>query len=191
MLWRQGQVADTFTFVVEGLVSISKLGAGGGETIVGIFGPGDVVGLVAALEQTVFPAQATVISEGAQLCVFLAAPVIEMAKTEPTLLTYFNQAVFAHTRALHAKIDIMSAGTVAERLQCLFQYLARRFGQPIPQDRIVIPTRISRRQLASLVGARIETVIRTLSSWQRKGILQSLPNGFEISVNAQSGLIEN
>jgi hypothetical protein len=43
---------------------------------------------------------------------------------------------------------------------------------------VLVPVVLSRGELSSLVGARVETVIRVLSRWQKQGMVETSREGF-------------
>jgi CRP-like cAMP-binding protein len=181
-LWREGDAAEAFGMVDEGLVTITRENATGTSTILGFCGPGDVIGLVAALGQRPYPARVTVLSSTASIVMFRSLPIRALTQTDPAVSACFNKALIEHTRILHTKIDILSAGAVPHRLLSLFEHMAERFGQPLQGSRAMIPFVISRQQLAHFVGARIETVIRILSQWKKEGWFETVTDGFEIDI---------
>jgi CRP-like cAMP-binding protein len=91
-----------------------------------------------------------------------------------------NRSLVSHTVALRQKIRIMTAGPVERRLAALLMHLAERFGDESANGSITIPVVLSRSDLARLVGATIETTIRTMSRWQKAGVLSTTPQGFVI-----------
>jgi CRP/FNR family transcriptional regulator len=56
--------------------------------------------------------------------------------------------------------------------------LAERFGDEQEGHGTLVPVVLSRGELSSLVGARVETVIRVLSRWQKQGLLETSREGF-------------
>jgi CRP-like cAMP-binding protein len=92
-----------------------------------------------------------------------------------------NRALLAHTAALRAKIDIVSAGSVPRRLAALTLYLIERFGKPTTQGSTAIEVSLTREQIAQLVSARVETVIRIMSRWQKAGWLVTMRHGLEVT----------
>jgi CRP-like cAMP-binding protein len=91
-----------------------------------------------------------------------------------------NRALLRHTQALRAKIGIVSAGTVPRRLATLMLYLADRFGRPAEDAVLRIDVALTREQIGQLVSARVETVIRVLSRWQKLGWLRGTRDGLEL-----------
>jgi CRP/FNR family transcriptional regulator, nitrogen oxide reductase regulator len=92
-----------------------------------------------------------------------------------------NRALLAHCRLMHTKVDILAAGTVPQRLAALFLDLAERFGDEDGEGTHYVPLALSRSHIASYIGARVETVIRCCSAWQKRGVLSTDRNGFVIA----------
>jgi CRP-like cAMP-binding protein len=179
-LWRAGEPAASFVIVQRGLVQIVRRAAGGEAAMIGLFGPRESVGDSAVLERGSYPADAIAAGEVEVLRV-RAAPVLDALPTEPALAAAIHGALLDHTRALRAKIDVMSAGAVPRRLAALFLHLVERFGDEDEEGTIHVPVTLSRIEIAHLVGARTETVIRALSRWQKSGVLRTTSEGFEIT----------
>ncbi len=189
-VFREGDAAEHVHILLSGLVEIRRATEAGGEALLGLFGPREVFGLSAALERSTYPADAIVVSEYAEVLRVQSEPVLALLPESTVLAAAVNRALLEHTRALRAKIDIMSAGAVPRRLALLFSYLAERFGDEDEQGALFIPISLSRAQLAHLVGARVETVIRTVSRWQKEGLLKTDRDGFELkSPDVLEGLL--
>jgi CRP-like cAMP-binding protein len=180
-LWSAGEPARAFAVIERGLVLISVPRLDGDEAILGLFGPHECVGLAAALdEEAVFPASATVLTPSLEALMVPAAATREAAACDPSCATAMRQALLEHTRALRAKIEILSAGKVPSRLASLLLHLAERFGDHEDGGATFIPIVLSRPTLAQLVSARPETVIRTLTRWRKEGTVQADDEGFVV-----------
>jgi CRP-like cAMP-binding protein len=178
-LWRAGQQAAAFTVIQRGLVQIERRAPSGEPSVVGIFGPRESIGDTAALEQGSYPADAVAVTD-VEVLRIPASLVLGAMEREPTLSRAVQTSLLQHTRALVAKIDIVSAGSVAARLATLLLHLYERFGDDDEQGMAVVPIPVSRTALARLVAARTETVIRALSSLLKGGVLATVPDGFAI-----------
>ena len=75
----------------------------------------------------------------------------------------------------------MSAGVVPQRLAALLLHLASRFGDEIETGVTLIPLAQSRTECARLVGATVETAIRTFSRWQKDGLVETTSDGFSFN----------
>lgn len=177
-LWRAGDAAHELTFIRRGLVQIIKPAASGPAATLGLFGPHECVGLVAVLGPHRYPADAVAISERVELLHLPAEDFRAAMQQEPALADATHRSLVQASQMLLAKIDVLTAGEVPQRLATLFLHLADRFGDVFAGDELRIPVALSRGVLARLVGARSETVIRVMSRWEREGLLRTEADGF-------------
>jgi CRP-like cAMP-binding protein len=176
-IWRQGDQATAFVIVTRGLVEIERRGSDGTRDILAIFGPRESIGDAAALSASCYPAEALALGE-VEVVRVPAAPVVGAMQREPEVAVALNRALLEHTRALREKIAIMTAGAVPRRLATVLLHLADRFGDERSDGVIAVPVVLSRAGLARLVGATLETTIRTMSRWQKAGLVKTTSEGF-------------
>lgn len=177
-IWHPGDIANQYTIIKRGMVQICLPSSSGDKSALNIYGARECIGLHAVLGPKKYPANAIAMSDVVELFQVESRLVEELTK---------NSIEFANAKAdtlvklyfsLQDKIDIMSSCNVSERLVALFDYLVKRFGDEDEFGSVFIPVRLPRALIANLVGARIETVIRLLSQWQKRKILVSKPHGF-------------
>ncbi|MCE9575832.1 MAG: Crp/Fnr family transcriptional regulator, partial [Deltaproteobacteria bacterium] len=179
--------AERVLLIQAGLVQIVRHAATGDDHSIALFGPRELVGLTAVLERAPYPAEAVVVSERAELWALPAAALERIAAEDLGFARALTTALLEHTRALRAKIAMVTSGDTAQRLAVLFAHLAERFGDEDARGVTFIPLALTRRMLGQLVGARTETVIRVLSKWQQAGLVSTTPAGFEIRALAALG----
>ena len=179
-LWFAGEAAAHFAVIERGVVQIRQMTPTGEGVVVGLFRTGEVIGLAAALEHSVFPADAIAIGGQVDVLWVRAAALRDALPASAAISLVVNRALLRHTAALRAKIDIVSAGSVPRRLAALMYYLIERFGSPTGPGAVAVDLTLSREEISQLVSARVETVIRILSRWQKAGWLATRPDGFEI-----------
>jgi CRP-like cAMP-binding protein len=179
-VFRTRAPAVNLVLVTAGLVRVVFREDGGDPSTLAIFGPRDVVGLPAALEAGVYPADAEVVSKTASIALVPAASLRALAEAEAKVLRGVNDALLEHTRILRAKIDVMTAADVEQRLARLFVHLLDRFGDEREDGSALLPILLQRRQLAELVGVRVETVIRTMRRWEAEGLVASEEGGTSV-----------
>jgi CRP-like cAMP-binding protein len=97
--------------------------------------------------------------------------------TRPAATIALAHGLLEHTRTLRAKIAVMCAGSVEHRLAMFLVDLASRFGDEADGG-VIVQVPLSRGDLAIAVGATVETVIRTMSRWQKAGVLATDARGF-------------
>lgn len=183
-LWQAGQSACCFTIIQRGLVSIERRARSGELSMLGLFGPTESIGEAAALELRSYPADALALTDVA-VVQLPARLLVELAQRDVSLSLALQKALIEHTHQLVAKIDVMSAGSVAARLATLLLQLHERFGDEHESGCAELPLSLSRASLSRLVGARTETVIRALSSLQKRGIVRVGAGGFSLLRRAE------
>lgn len=176
-LWRAGDPANHFTVIQSGLVEIRRPTPSGEGAIMGLFGPHESVGDFAVLEHGTFPADAIALSDTLDVLRVRAEPVLEALEKDAELARAVRSSLMEHMRMLRTKIDVMSAGPVPRRLATLLNHLVERFGDELDDGTVTVAISLSRGQLAKLVGARTETVIRTMTKWQREGWVETSAEG--------------
>lgn len=177
-LWSAGDRATHFTLIQSGLFKIIRTAADGSEAIVALFGPRESIGDVAVIGGKPYPAAAVACSEMAEVLRVPAQSLVAMKRLD--VACSFNRTLMDHTVALEEKIRVMSAGSVPKRLATLLLGLGDRFGDDDEDGSITIPIVLSRTELACLIGARVETTIRTIRAWEKASIVETGDHGFRV-----------
>lgn len=179
-LWNTGAPSSHFMLIQRGLVQIFRTMANGTIATLSIFGPRECVGTVAVLTRRPYPADAVAHGDAAEIIAIRAAPVLDAMHQDPALTLAFNRVLCDQTLILRSRIDVLSAGAVPQRLATLLLHLGERFGDTTDAGTTSIPISLTRVSLARLVSARVETVIRTASEWQKRGLITTSDEGFEL-----------
>jgi CRP-like cAMP-binding protein len=179
-LWRAGNSAAAFTVVGRGLVQVVQRTRDGGSSILAIFGPRESVGDVAALHQRPYPADAVALTTTLEVLSVPVGPVLDAARACPAVLGALNASLAMHAEILTQKIRVMSAGPVPRRLATLLLQLVDRFGDETEDGAVFVPVALARADLAHLVGSAVETTIRTMSEWQKRGLVRTTVHGLEV-----------
>lgn len=163
VLYRAGDRADTVYRMVHGLVKLAIDVPSGKERIVGVAGPGDLIGALApgaaALRESAEALSASV--------VVTVVPREEASAFEPAL---FRAAGDQLTRMTDALED--SELPVGARLARALLRLGERFGQPSEGGVVRITLPLTHENLAAMVGAARETTTATLGEMRRLGLLE-------------------
>jgi CRP/FNR family transcriptional regulator, nitrogen oxide reductase regulator len=179
-LWLAGEPATHITLILRGLVQVVRRLPSGDVATVGLFGPREPIGTVAVIHRRPYPAEAVALSNVVETLCLRAEPVLAVMGTDPSLALAFNRLLCDTSSVLRARIDVLSAGSVPRRLATLLLQLADRFGDTGDDGVLRVPVALSRGALARLVSARVETVIRAASEWQKRGVLRTDSVGFEL-----------
>ncbi len=176
-VWHEGEEASWMAVISSGLIKIVQRGSG---AIVALLGPHETFGEIAIVGEIPYTADAIAATRHVELLCLDAQSVRTAMDTRPPFARAIERTLVAHGRSLQDKIQIMSAGSVERRLAALIRHLLARFGDELEDGSEIVPVTLSRAELASLVGATIETTIRTMSRWHKEGLVSTLPEGFVV-----------
>jgi CRP-like cAMP-binding protein len=178
-LFSEGDPSDFLYIVADGRVKIVKLLPTGKEVIIEIFGPGDPVGAVAALESRPYPASAVAMAPSLAIVVQRGA-FFSLLETSPGLVRGLLVGLSFRLVELTRRISEVAGSKVETRFAHLFLKLGERMGQKRP-DGLFIPMPLSRQDLADLTGTSIETAIRLMSRWGKDGVVLTEKDGFLVA----------
>jgi CRP/FNR family transcriptional regulator, nitrogen oxide reductase regulator len=177
VIFREGEPALVFHFILGGKVKVVKAAPSGGEVILEIFGAGDPVGAVAAYEERDFPASAVAL-EATSLLSIPRQEFFALLASNPMLARGLLLGLTRRMIELTRKLSERSS-RVEYRMARLFLTLADRIGRPTNPG-VHIPVALSRQEIADLVGATQETAIRIMSRWGKEGLIITMDDGFRI-----------
>jgi len=181
-LWKMGDPGEFVAVVVGGCFEVNRLSSAGTEFCVALFGPSDVLGMIAVAQKKNYPGTARAFSKKAEVIKMYLRPVISR-KDQPLALEiseWLREMILMHEQILRDKIDIMSAGRTEQKVFELLLQLNRRFGLKTSRIASTIPLTISKVQVSRLVEARVETVIRLFSRWKKKHLVNFDRTGIQI-----------
>lgn len=156
--------------VSTGKIKISRTGNDGKEAIVRIAGPGDVLGHRSLFSKEKYEATATVL-EDSSICFLEKNYIYSALQNNPSVALSMIEKLSRDMGIAEKKSAAMSQKNARERLSDLFIEFADNYGTKI-QNKIRLDIRLSREEMASLVGSAHETVIRLISEFKEEGILE-------------------
>lgn len=176
-IFREGDSAATFHFILGGKVKIVKSAPDGRDVILEIFGPGDPVGALAAYEEREFPATAVAL-EATTLLSIPRQEFFQLLANNPLLARGLLMGLTRRMIELTRKLAERSS-RVEFRIARLFLTLADRAGRAEASG-VFVSFALSRQEIADLVGTTQETAIRVMSRWNRDRIVLTEEAGFRI-----------
>jgi len=180
-VFHEGDPAQDFFTLVRGRVKVYKVMPNGRVVILEILGPGDPVGAVAVYESLAYPATAEAMDE--TLCIRIPKdPFFQLLETRPSLARGLLKAMTHRIVVLANRFADHAAGKVETRFARLFLKLASEMGRAEAEaEGVFIPMRLSRQELADLMGTTVETSIRIMSRWGKEGVVQTEKSGFLVT----------
>ena len=169
-LYFQGNPAFGLYCINSGKIKISKIGADGKEIIIRIAGPGDILGHQNLYSNDNYTATATVIEE-ASVCFLDKKFVLNTISHEPVISQNIIRKLGDEMTAFEARSAAMSHKNVRERLAELLLLLKNTYGIS-EKGRFRLDIKLTREEIASMVGTANETIIRFISEFKEEGILE-------------------
>jgi CRP-like cAMP-binding protein len=168
-IFTEGQPAESFWAVKEGLVHIIKSNPEGREIVLQVIPPGELFGAVVAVEKRVYPASAVAAVDSVvwRLPASLAR---DLCQKYPSLRSAILDQVGVRLREAHERLRSLALERVEQRLARMLLTLAEKMGRE--KDGVTVLD-VTRHELADMIGTTVETTIRITSKWQQAGIVGS------------------
>ena len=182
IIFSEGDAADGFYVVVEGVVKIFKLSVEGKEHILHIFEAGEPFGEVPVFAGVHFPAHAQAIAE-TRLLYFPRDAFLNLIEQIPSLALNMLATLSARLRQFTVKIEHLSLKEVPGRLAAYLLDLSDETEGDSPVD-----LNVSKQQIASLLGTIPETLSRMLGRMTKQGLIHV--DGRRIEILDRQGLEE-
>ncbi len=171
VLFHQSDAPERFLQVVSGLVRMTQISAEGTQTTLRIMRSGDLVGCVCVLQQFPYPATATVVEEAVVLS-WRSAQFLDLVKRHQAIMENTLRIVGRYTKEMVERIGDASLKNVERRIAAALLRLAAQAGRQT-EDGFELQFPITRDDLAEMAGLTYFTVSRTLSLWQKQGLVSS------------------
>ena len=171
-LFWEGDPAEWLVLVTEGQVKMIKHSESGRETILATFGPGQIVGEVGVLVGETYPATAQAL-EPASTLNLRRDDYTELVRQYPDLAWALIQELGRRLQGAHERIRSLAVEKVERRVARVVLRMANTAGERLDDGTVRISVPLSRQDVADMAGTVIETAIRTLSKFQKKGFIET------------------
>jgi CRP/FNR family cyclic AMP-dependent transcriptional regulator len=167
-LFTEGDLAERVFVIERGWVMISSIAPGGREIVLGIRGPGDVVGDLSALDSA--PRSATALAVGDVEATVAPGSALTRALNDIGMATELLRILAARLRDADRKRLEFAALDTLGRVAWRLQELGERFGEETSEG-VVVELPLSQEQLASWCGASREATVKALSALRSLGCI--------------------
>jgi CRP/FNR family transcriptional regulator len=174
MLFIEREDSETVYLVERGAIKVFRSLESGRELIIGLFRTGEAVGEVAVIDGQPYPASAAAHEDS----LVLTMP----RRSYHHYLKAFDGAAIAlirdlmlRMRTMQRRMEDLGGGDVEYRLARVLQGFCATCTNT--EGHLAVPVPLTRQDLADMVGARVETVIRIMSRWQKEGLVGSDERG--------------
>lgn len=170
LLFNEGQEGYAVYLLVGGMVQLFKTAEDGRETIIKIIRPGEMFGEVILFEQNSYPVSARALKKSG--LVLIPRIQLHCLLNEESFRNDFMRMMMSKQRYLTERILYLTAYDLEERL---FRFLSTHYGM---KEQYTLS--ISKKDLASSIGTKPETLSRLLSRLEREGKITVAGNMFRL-----------
>jgi CRP-like cAMP-binding protein len=170
IIFREGAFPAGIFFIKSGKVKKYKLDVNGREQIIYVANKGELMGFHAVLSEDRYPDSAAALEES----IVLFIPREDFLRTldhSPQLMRHLLKTLSHEFAVLVNNLALFAHSSVRERLALQLVVLREKYKENNETGPVAI--NMSRDDLASLVGAARENVLRVLAEFKEKGILET------------------
>jgi len=166
VLFYEGQNPSGLYCVSSGKVKLYKTGADGRSLIVRMASAGELVGYRALFSGEPYHATAEMIEEG-DVCFVDKQSIFDLVARDPGLALRALKLLSHELGEAEEKLKKMSQKSVKERLAELLLLFRQGCGKPTDNG-VLLDQKLTREEIAQLLGSAPETIIRMLHDFQEK-----------------------
>jgi CRP/FNR family transcriptional regulator len=133
-----------------------------------LLGPGEPFGGVAVMERRAYPASAQA-TEPTVVLKIPRDPLLALSERHPSIVREMALMMGRRLRGAHDSVTSLAVDPVEARLAAALVRLAEREGSA-GAGGVRLPP-LTRQSLADMTGTTVETTIRTLGRWLKRGLL--------------------
>ncbi len=169
VIFTEGDPSEWLYVVTEGKVKITKLSQEGKELILELIHPMDFFGGLAVIRGFPYPANA-IAMEDSRLLRISRSNLLRVLDRFPSLMYCMAQQVGERMKQSHETLKNIALERVEARIASLLQKLSDKTGRKEGSE-IVIDMKLTKQDIAEMVGTTVETSIRTMSKFKKMGIV--------------------
>ncbi|MCE5312271.1 MAG: Crp/Fnr family transcriptional regulator [Nitrospiraceae bacterium] len=167
VIFAEGSEPEWFYVCQSGKVKITKLSHEGKELIIEIISPGDFFGGFAVIKGFPYPANA-VAMEDTSVIRISRQDIISLIEKYPAVMHAIMSNLGMRVRDFHTSLKSIALDKVESRIVSVLLKLAEKSGVQDGAD-VVIDMRLTKQDIAEMVGTTVETSIRVMSQLKKTG----------------------
>jgi len=177
-IFAEGEPPEWFYIVLTGKVKVTKLSHDGKEIILEIISPHDIFGGVAVIRGFPYPANA-VAMEDAEVLKISRKNLMRLVDRFPNLMYCIALQLGDRMKSSYDSLKNIALERVEARIAALLLKLANKVGVET-RDGLLIDMRLTKQDVADMVGTTVETSIRTFSKFKKEGLVSDSDGKFVI-----------
>ena len=167
----EGDPSSWLGVILEGRVKMIKHSGAGKDVVLDVISPGEMLGEVAAFNGKPYPATAQAMEPTVVASIY-RDDFLRLLKQYPALALGLIEELGRRLREAQETITSMAVERVERRIARILLKLAATTGSS-NEGGIVIEMPLTRQDIAEMAGTTVETTIRTMSKFRKKGLVQT------------------
>ena len=168
-LFDQGDPCDGIYCVESGTIAIRRSDEQGNTVLVGIHHPGETIGYRNFFADSEHTTSAEALTDS-KICFISSTNLREMLQRNPSLGHRFIRRMANDLERAEETILQSSAFSIRTRMAHLLLSLKDRFAETDEEGNLVMTLPLARQDIAAMLGARPETVARTIHVLEEAGV---------------------
>jgi len=168
-IFSEGDQPEWFYIVESGKVKITKMSSDGKEIILEVISPGEIFGGVAVMKGFPYPANA-IAMESSKIIKISRRNLMRLVDRFPNLMYFIAMNLGDRMKSSHDSLKNIALERVEARIAALLLKLADKVGVKVKEG-ILIDMRLTKQDVADMVGTTVETSIRTFSKFKKEKLL--------------------
>jgi CRP-like cAMP-binding protein len=168
-IFSEGEPPEWFFILSKGKVKITKLSHEGKEIILEIISPTDIFGGVAVIRGFPYPANA-VAMEDTEALKISRKNLMRLVDRFPNLMYCIALQLGDRMKSSYDSLKNIALERVEARIAALLLKLSKKVGLEIGKGTL-IDMRLTKQDVADMVGTTVETSIRTFSKFKKEGLV--------------------
>jgi CRP-like cAMP-binding protein len=186
-LFVQGNPPYGVYCVSSGNIKVTQVGNDGKESIVRIATGGDLLGHRSIFTDQYYHATATAVDD-CKVCFIDKKYILKLVQENPSVACNLIGKLGRDLGAAENRITSLFQRNVRERLAELLLLLKESHGEQLSENRYKLNIKLTREEMASIIGTASETLIRFMSELKDEGLIDQ--EGKTIIINDEKALID-
>lgn len=184
-IFTEGDAPEWFYVVWTGKVKVTKISHDGKEIILEIISPYDIFGGVAVLRNFPYPANA-VAMEDSEILKISRKNLMRLVDRFPNLMFCIAMQLGDRMKSSYDTLKNIALERVEARIAALLLKLGNKVGVETDAG-LMIDMRLTKQDVADMVGTTVETSIRTFSKFRKDGLV--MDSDGKIIIKDREGLM--
>ncbi|MFN3739478.1 MAG: Crp/Fnr family transcriptional regulator [Thermodesulfovibrionales bacterium] len=168
-VFSEGEPSEWFCILTKGKIKITKLSYDGKEIILEIIKAPDFFGGLAVLKGFPYPASAIAMEES-EVIKIPRAVFLKLVEKYPSINKAMLSFLIDRVKVTQETLKSVALERVETRVASALLRLSEKYGST-EKNGLMIDLRLTKQELADMVGTTVETAIRIMSKFKKSGYL--------------------